>query len=116
MKTNTNNFNNDQFAILYRQVARTINECLPLGMKDEYSVDLISEILELEDEYLIKMRLLGKATEPAFEQPFYKDMIRAIIDAINSKGIFPTYSDIEQILGTEKVYLLNMGMNFKNVA
>jgi hypothetical protein len=116
METNMIKYERSQFVNLYRQAARRTYECLPFGMKDEYGIDLISEILEMEDEYKIKMRIHGKPANPNAVNIYPKDIVSFIINRLNDHFVFPTSSDIKKILGSEPGQLVNMGICCKKVA
>lgn len=116
METNMIKFERSQFVNLYRQAARSIHECLPFGMKDEFSIDIITEILELEDEFLNKMKALEKIGENAVNTSTHKDMLCHITNILNSRQIFPTYSDIERVLGNKNSQSFSLGTWNKKVA
>jgi hypothetical protein len=116
MKTTKIKYENDQFAYLYCQVASVVNECLPFGMKEDFGIDLVAEILELEDVYMIEKNILGTPADPEIDKFYHKDMIRYIVEKLNSRRIFPTCSDIEKILELELNHLVNTGICCKMVA
>lgn len=116
METNMIKHDGSQFINLYRQAARNIHESLPFGMKDEYDIDLITDILVLEDEYMNFMKITERKAGQVVNNSYRKNTLCYITDTLNSRQIFPTYSDIERILGNEYHKSFNIGLWSKKVA
>jgi hypothetical protein len=116
METNIIKHDGSQFINLYRQAARSIHECLPFGMKDEYNIDLITDILVLGDEYNDDTKTKERIAGQVVNNSYRKNMLCYITDKLNSRHIFPTYSDIERIIGNENHQSFNIGQWNKKVA
>jgi hypothetical protein len=104
METNFSNSFNSALGLSYNHAASEISLYLPFALKAEYDNNCISQILELEEEYLAIKKFWNKNELLQGFQVDQKEMISYIIDRINRSGIFPTTSDIKKILKAEVDY------------
>lgn len=105
METNISNNFDPELELSYNLEASEISFNLPFALKAEYDNKCISQILELEEEYLSIKKFWNKNELLQGIQVDQKEMIYYIIDRINRSGIFPTSSDIKKILNAEEEYL-----------
>jgi hypothetical protein len=105
METNFSTNFDPELELSYNLEASEINLNLPFALKAEYDNKCISQILELEEEYLSIKKFWNKNELLQGIHVDQKEMIYFIIDRINRRGVFPTSSDIKKILNAEEEYL-----------